>query len=76
MFRHSKVVNYNDNPFIEDEKEIRETRKILGKCAEGMTDEEIKHQITCIDYLISTWLDEYERSIFDGKTLQEVTQSR
>jgi hypothetical protein len=55
----------------DDEKEIQETRKILGKCAEGMTDEDIKHQITCIDYLVQTWMDEYERTIFDGKTLNE-----
>jgi hypothetical protein len=64
------------NNFLpDDENEIQETRKILGKSAVGMTDEEIKHQITCIDYLISTWLDEYERSIFDGKTVQEFTRS-
>ena len=59
----------------EVEKEIQDTRKILGEVAVGMTDEEIKHQITCIDYLIRTWLDEYERSIFDGKTVQEFTRS-
>ncbi len=75
MHGYSKAVSQNCNPFLEDEREIRETREILGEVAVGMTDEEIRYQITCIDFLVRAWLDEYERSIFDGKTVQEFTRS-
>ncbi len=53
------------------ETDIAEARKILGKAAEEMTDEEVKNQIACIQCLADSWLDEYERKIFKGKTLNE-----
>lgn len=52
--------------------ELEEARKILGKTAEGMTDEQLQDQLVKIQYLAESWLDDYERSIFDGKTLSEL----
>ena len=51
--------------------ELEEAREILGKTATKMTDEELKDQITMIKYLTESWLEEYEKSIFNGKTLDE-----
>lgn len=50
---------------------IEEVRKILGKIAEGMSDEQIQDQMTKIKILAESWLDDYEKSIFEGKTLNE-----
>ena len=55
---------------------VEEARKILGKTAEGMSDEQIQDQLTKIKYLAESWLDEYERSIFEGKTLNELLSSK
>ena len=55
--------------------DVDEARKILGKVAEGMSDEQIQDQLTKIEYLTEGWLDQYEKSIFDGKTLSETVQS-
>ena len=59
-----------ENVFLDD-KEIQEARKVLGKTAEKMSDEELKDQITMMKFLTESWLDEYERSVYGGKTLAE-----
>ncbi len=53
------------------EKEIAKAREILGEVAKNMTHDQLKDQIVSMKYLTETWMDEYERSIFDGKTLNE-----
>jgi len=53
-----------------DEHDIEEARKILGSIAEDFSDEELKNECVKIHYLTETWLDDYERSIFGGKTLR------
>jgi hypothetical protein len=55
--------------------ELEEARRILGDVAKGMTDEQIQDQLTKIQYLAESWLDNYERSIFEGKTLNEFVQT-
>ena len=51
--------------------DIDEARKILGKPAEGMTDDQIRDVIANTGFLVESWLDQYERKIFDGQTLAE-----
>lgn len=58
-----------------NEMTIEEARQILGKAAEGMSDEEVQSQMILIKSLTESWLDDYERSIFDGKTLNELVLS-
>ncbi|OGE31140.1 hypothetical protein A3C59_03995 [Candidatus Daviesbacteria bacterium RIFCSPHIGHO2_02_FULL_36_13] len=53
------------------ETELVEAREILGETAKKMTDDELRHQIACMEYLSESWLDEFERKTFDGKTLNE-----
>lgn len=59
-----------DSP--DNEISIEEVRKILGKVAEGMSDEKIQEQMVKMKFLADSWLDIYEKSIFDGKTLTEI----
>lgn len=54
---------------------VEEARKILGKTAENLSDEQIQDQLVKIKYLAESWLDEYEKSIFGGKTLNEILNS-
>lgn len=55
---------------IEDKK-LQEARKILGETANKFTKDQLKDVITEVQYLVSTWLDEYERDLLDGLTLNE-----
>lgn len=59
-----------DNIYV-SESDTAKAKEILGDKAKGMTDDEIKRQVASIQFLADSWLDEYERSIFDGKTLNE-----
>lgn len=61
---------------IHDEKEIAEARRILGKKATGFTKERLRDTIVEIKYLASTWLDEFERGLFDEKTLNELLHEK
>jgi hypothetical protein len=58
------------------EKEIDEARKILGKKATKFTREQLKDTVIEIKYLVSTWLDEVERELFDGQTLNELLHDK
>lgn len=54
------------------EKNIKEARQILGELANNLTDFEIKEVLTDIDFLITNWMDEFEKQLFKGKTLKEL----
>lgn len=63
------------NTFLgeENDNKITKARILLGIKAQNMNDKEIEHVITDFEYLITHWLDNFEKEIFNGKTLHEVT---
>lgn len=63
----------NNDPLSASKMSVEEARKILGNVAEGMSDEQIQEQMAKMEYLAEGWLDQYEKSIFDGKTLDELS---
>lgn len=61
--------------FTDQDKEqrtVREARDILGNPADKLTDEQIYNLVTNVRYLIDSWLEEFERNVFGGKTLNEI----
>lgn len=52
-------------------KTIDEARNILSESAQTLTDEQVYDLITEVQYLVDSWIREYERKVFDGKTLDE-----
>lgn len=57
--------NSEDNKFMK-------MRKLLGKAAQGLSDEQIEALTINFQYLVDSWIDEYERKVFNGKLLREV----
>jgi len=51
--------------------DIDGTRKILSNVAKDMSDEQIGDIASEVEFLTESWLDQYERTIFDGETLAE-----
>lgn len=49
-----------------------ELRKLYGADYDDMTDEALTEMDRTLAVLSGTLLDTYERSIFDGKTIQEL----
>lgn len=74
--RQSEIITQTlDKLFPEQEREdksIREAREILSLLSKEFDDQQIKDLITEIQFLTESWLDDFERSIFKGLTLQEL----
>ena len=55
-----------------ENKDIKEAREILGLLSKEFDDTQIKDLIAEVQFLTESWLDDFERSIFKGLTLQEL----
>ena len=69
------IVQTLDKLFPEQEREdksIREAREILGSLSKEFDDQQLKDLIVKVQFLTESWLDDFERSIFKGLTLQEL----
>lgn len=58
----------------QQEKTIQEARYILGDAADNLTDEQVYDLTNEVQFLVDSWLEEYERKVFDGKSLDELLQ--
>ena len=59
-----------------EENKIIKTRRILGETAKSLSDEQIQCIVSEFQFLIDSWLDEYERKVFRGITLKEVLNEK
>ncbi|NMC36238.1 hypothetical protein GYA49_04285 [Candidatus Beckwithbacteria bacterium] len=57
---------------LEQDREIIEAKKTMGRVAALFSKQELKSIVTEIKYLSLTWLDEFEMQIFEGKTLLQL----
>ncbi len=55
-----------------EQKSILEARDVLGETAENLTDEQVHSLVSEIQYLVDTWVEEFERKVYEGKTLKEL----
>lgn len=53
-------------------EKLHKAREILDKLANEYSDDELWKIVTEIQFLTDCWLNEFEREIFDGKTLTEL----
>ena len=58
------------------DKDLVDTKEVLGKLSELFTDMQLKEIITDVDFLVENWLDEFEKGIFEGKTLKELLHEK
>ncbi len=59
-----------------DEKDIQKAKEILGSLVLEFTPQQLKDTVTEIQYLTESWLDDFERQIFGGLTLQELLHEK
>lgn len=59
-----------------EEKRVAEARKILGALAEDLSSEAIQEVISETKFLTGSWLDDFERQIFEGKTVLEILHQK
>jgi hypothetical protein len=65
-------INQLFNTKDQQEKSILEAREILGESAKDLTDNQVYDLLNEIQFLVDSWLEEYERNTFEGKTLDEL----
>lgn len=58
------------------DKDFQKTKEILGPLAKNLTTAELRDVIAETQYLINSWLDDFERNIFDGLTLNELLHEK
>ncbi len=63
-------------PTNSEENKIVATRRQLGESGKAFTDEQISSIITEFQYLIDTWLSEFEKEVFSGKTLIQLLSDK
>ena len=76
---NSNVYQALDTIFPEQKKQdknIKEARKILGNLAQNLTNHEIRNILADIDFLVTAWLDEFEKDLFEGKTLKKLLHEK
>ena len=59
-----------------DEKDIKKTKEILGQLADALSPELLSEAVAEMQFLAKSWLDEFEKTIFDGKTLNELLNEK
>ncbi|KKT54203.1 hypothetical protein A2208_02295 [Candidatus Woesebacteria bacterium RIFOXYA1_FULL_43_16] len=59
-----------------EEKSIQLAKKALGSLSTEFSAEQLKTVITEVEFLTESWLDEFERQIFKGSTLQELLHEK
>ena len=59
-----------------EEKNLQKAKDILSVVANELTADQLKGVITEIQYLVDSWLDDYERNVFDGLTLKELLHEK
>lgn len=58
------------------DRDLAKAKEALGEPSSEFTDAQIREIVTDIDYLVTSWLDDFERSIFDGQTLKELVPEK
>jgi len=68
-----------DGMFPEQEyidKKVQRAKAILGDLVKDFSEAELRDVVTEIQFLVDSWLDDYEREVFDGLTLRELLHER
>jgi hypothetical protein len=72
---HSKIFESTLSkifPGKQEETRIQKARLIMGDDVKDLSDEDLEVFLTEFQYLIDCWLDEYEKQVFNNKTLKEL----
>jgi hypothetical protein len=59
-------------PDRQDESRIQIAHRIMEENIKDLSDQDLEIYLTEFQYLIDSWLDEYEKQVFDNRTLQQV----
>jgi hypothetical protein len=59
-------------PEKQQETKAIKAKKILGDLSSSYSDEKLENLVTDFQFLADSWLDLFEKGIFEGKTIKEL----
>lgn len=59
-------------PSQKEENKLSKARRILGEIAINISDEQLERDLTDFQFLLDSWLDSFEKQVFNGKTLDQL----
>lgn len=59
-----------------NDKDIQKAKEILGDITRELTLQEFNSVVAEVKYLAESWLDDFERNVFGGQTLQELLHNK
>ncbi len=59
-------------PTHEEENKLQKARRVLGGISLEVTDEQLEIFISGIQFLLDSWLDDFEKEMFNGLTLKQI----
>lgn len=76
---HKSIRKTLDELFPEqvyEEKQIKRVKGILGPLAVGYNEDQLRDVVAETQYLVASWLDDFERELFEGLTLKELLHEK
>lgn len=59
-------------PTKQEETKVELVRRIMGALITDLSEEDLNAYITQFQLLVNDWLDEFEKQVFEGRTLDQV----
>ena len=55
-----------------EERRIEQARRLMGEAVSQLSDPELESYLVKFQYLLDSWFDDFERTLFDNKTLTQL----
>jgi len=59
-------------PTVEHDARLQQARRIMADEVADVSDQDLGAQITELQYLIDAFMDDFERTVFEGQTLKQL----
>ncbi len=63
-------------PTHKEETKLQKARRVLGEISLEVTDEQLEVFLSEVQFLLDSWLDCFEKDLFDGLTLKQILKGK
>lgn len=63
-------------PTAEHDARLQQARRTMTDQLEGVSDQDLEAHLTGLQYLVDSWMDDFERGVFEGRTLSQLIRGQ